>query len=219
MLKTTSCCEVFLKGAPMNADQTSRPSVFQTAQSTPLSASERSESSFDDLAPSSNLPFTQNATGSLHISNQDNPSEDVVATSAAADAPTYVNLQEELAALEEKSGAPMDDESWQALLQQTQSLIQKARDAMEEAKKNSRTSKKALLSEAALLEWEHKLALGDAIRRRMRELDINQNALAHATGIGVGQISLIVNGKQNLTLRTLARLEVALDTRFDLSTK
>ncbi|SER36189.1 Helix-turn-helix [Parafannyhessea umbonata] len=125
-------------------------------------------------------------------------------------------LKSEVETLEsDKARQNLGDKEWENLIRQTENVIKTARIAIENAKLSKRQSHKVIASRALLLEWEHKIAISDSIRARMKELGMNQNELSFATGIGIGQISLIINGKQNMTLRTMARIEAALDFRLD----
>ncbi|MEE1045409.1 MAG: helix-turn-helix transcriptional regulator [Olegusella sp.] len=68
---------------------------------------------------------------------------------------------------------------------------------------------------AEQLETEHKLDISIAVYRRMEELGMNQNDLAERMGVDRSQVSRILKGKMNITLRTIARLEEALGFRLD----
>ena len=57
-------------------------------------------------------------------------------------------------------------------------------------------------------------AIAIKVRRRMQELDMTQKQLADALGCTQQHVSVLLNGKVNMTLETLAKLENAL--QFDL---
>ena len=57
--------------------------------------------------------------------------------------------------------------------------------------------------------------LTNEITFHMRERGISRADLAARMGVSPGRVSQILGGGENLTLRTLAPLAVALDARFD----
>ena len=57
-------------------------------------------------------------------------------------------------------------------------------------------------------------AIAIKVRRRMQELDMTQKQLAETLGCTQQHVSVLLNGKVNMTLETLAKLEKALS--FDL---
>jgi transcriptional regulator with XRE-family HTH domain len=57
--------------------------------------------------------------------------------------------------------------------------------------------------------------LTNEITFHMRERGISRADLAARMGVSPGRVSQILGGGENLTLRTLAALAVALDARFD----
>ena len=57
-------------------------------------------------------------------------------------------------------------------------------------------------------------AIAIKVRRRMKELDMTQKKLAEALDCTQQHVSVLLNGKVNMTLETLAKLERALG--FDL---
>ena len=65
------------------------------------------------------------------------------------------------------------------------------------------------------LEWEHRLDISASVYRRMDELGINKTELARRLGVANSQVSRILSGERNMTLRTIAALEMALDFRLD----
>lgn len=54
-----------------------------------------------------------------------------------------------------------------------------------------------------------------AITWRMKQLGMNRAELARKMGVSPGRVSQILSGDDNLTLRTLASVCVALDARLD----
>ncbi len=60
------------------------------------------------------------------------------------------------------------------------------------------------------IEDDYRMDIALSVSEQMRRLGMGQNDLARSMGIGQAQVSRIVTGKQNLTIRTLARLEEAL---------
>ena len=65
------------------------------------------------------------------------------------------------------------------------------------------------------LRWLHSLDLAISICTRMKELNLSKNEVAERAGIKPSALSRIISGEQNLTLSTIAKLEHALDVRFD----
>lgn len=61
---------------------------------------------------------------------------------------------------------------------------------------------------------KYSYAIAIKVRRRMQELDMTQKQLAEALGCTQQHVSVLLNGKVNMTLETLAKLEKAL--KFDL---
>ena len=61
-------------------------------------------------------------------------------------------------------------------------------------------------------EWmKYSYAIAIKVRRRMEELGWTQKRLAEALGCTQQHISVLLNGKVNMTLETLSKLESALD--------
>ena len=54
-----------------------------------------------------------------------------------------------------------------------------------------------------------------AITWRMKQLGINRTELARIMGVSPGRVSQILSGDENVTLRTLATVCVALDSHLD----
>ena len=65
------------------------------------------------------------------------------------------------------------------------------------------------------LAWDHAMEISAAVYSRMKELNLKKKDLANKMGVNPSQVTKILKGEQSITLRTLAKLEVALD--FDLS--
>lgn len=65
------------------------------------------------------------------------------------------------------------------------------------------------------LAHDHLMDISGSIFSRMREIGITQSELARRAGMDEGRVSKVIRGKENMTMRTLARLEVALDFRLD----
>ena len=61
---------------------------------------------------------------------------------------------------------------------------------------------------------KYSYAIAIKVRRRMQDLGMTQKQLAEALGCTQQHVSVLLNGKVNMTLETLAKLENAL--RFDL---
>lgn len=61
------------------------------------------------------------------------------------------------------------------------------------------------------LAWDHAMEISASVYKRMKELDLKGKDLADRMGVTPARISRIVSGEQSMTLKTLARLEVALD--------
>lgn len=64
--------------------------------------------------------------------------------------------------------------------------------------------------DARNIEEDYRIDIAISVSEQMNRLGISQGDLAKAMGIGQAQVSRIVTAKQNLTIRTLARLEKAL---------
>jgi len=58
--------------------------------------------------------------------------------------------------------------------------------------------------------------LTNEVNWHMRERGLTRADLAALMGVSPGRVSQILGGGENLTLRTLAALSVALDARFDV---
>lgn len=66
------------------------------------------------------------------------------------------------------------------------------------------------------LAWDHAMDISASIFTRLNELNMTQKALADAIGVSASRISQIIKGEPGMSLKTLARIESALD--FDLGT-
>ena len=71
--------------------------------------------------------------------------------------------------------------------------------------------RKALDRELARLPRE----VTTAITWRMKQLGVNRTELARIMGVSPGRVSQILSGDENVTLRTLATVCVALDSHLD----
>ena len=59
--------------------------------------------------------------------------------------------------------------------------------------------------------YSHSLDISGSVYRRMKELGISKSELAERMGVSPAQITKIIKGNQNMTLKTIAKLEYALD--------
>ena len=65
------------------------------------------------------------------------------------------------------------------------------------------------------LAWDHAMEISATVYKRMKALGLKNKDLADKMGVTPARISRILSGEQSMTLKTLARLENALD--MDLS--
>jgi plasmid maintenance system antidote protein VapI len=68
--------------------------------------------------------------------------------------------------------------------------------------------------------FEEELLLGQVrkgIRKRLEELNLPRRELAQRLRVSEGRISQMLSGGENLTLKSLAGLALALNARFDLT--
>lgn len=75
-------------------------------------------------------------------------------------------------------------------------------------------------SQDARRAFEEEILLGGVrkeISRRLDELHLRRRDLAQRLGVSEGRISQMLSGAENLTLKSLAGLALALDARFDLA--
>lgn len=63
--------------------------------------------------------------------------------------------------------------------------------------------------------WDHKMDISSSVHKRMSEVGLSQSELAQRMGMDRAQLSRVLSGSGNVTLKTIARLEVALDFRLD----
>ena len=61
------------------------------------------------------------------------------------------------------------------------------------------------------LAWDHAMEISGSIYKRMQELGLKGKDLADLMGVTPARVSRILSGEQSMTLKTLARLESALD--------
>lgn len=61
------------------------------------------------------------------------------------------------------------------------------------------------------LAWDHAMEISGSVYKRMEELGLKSKDLADRMGVTPARISRILSGEQSMTLKTLARLESALD--------
>lgn len=83
-------------------------------------------------------------------------------------------------------------------------------------KANEHKGKGEFLKEAQYLKdnWDwmkYSYAIAIKVRNRMNELGLTQKRLAESLGCTQQHISILLNGKVNMTLETLSKLEKALD--------
>lgn len=62
---------------------------------------------------------------------------------------------------------------------------------------------------------DHAMDISGSIFARMEEMGITQSELAKRLDMDESQVSRIIRGKRNITLKTLAKIEIALDFRLD----
>ena len=65
------------------------------------------------------------------------------------------------------------------------------------------------------LAWDHAMNISGSVYTRMKELGMAKSELAAKMGVKPAQITRLIKGQTNMTLKTLARIESALD--IDLS--
>lgn len=65
------------------------------------------------------------------------------------------------------------------------------------------------------LAWDHAMDISGSVYTRMRELGMTKCELAERMGVKPGQVTRIIKGEANLTLKSIAKLETALG--IDLS--
>jgi transcriptional regulator with XRE-family HTH domain len=65
------------------------------------------------------------------------------------------------------------------------------------------------------LAYEHALDISVSIYKRMKETGVTKTALAKKLGCDKSQVTRILSTHQNMTLKTIASIEIALDFRLD----
>lgn len=65
---------------------------------------------------------------------------------------------------------------------------------------------------------KYSMQIAIKVRSRMKELGLTQTTLAAKIGCSQQYVSLLLKGKENLTLETIAKIESALDLQFFGST-
>lgn len=65
------------------------------------------------------------------------------------------------------------------------------------------------------LAWDHAMDISGSVYTRLKELGMTQAELAKKLGVTPGRVTQILKGDPGMTLKTLARLEHALDVRLD----
>lgn len=65
------------------------------------------------------------------------------------------------------------------------------------------------------LAWDHAMDISGSVYTRLKELKMTQKELAEKLDVTPGRVTQIIKGDPGMTLKTLARLEHALDMRLD----
>lgn len=65
------------------------------------------------------------------------------------------------------------------------------------------------------LAWNHNADISASAYKRMKELNITQGELADRMKMHPSQLSRLLSGEGNITVKTIARLETALSFRLD----
>lgn len=65
------------------------------------------------------------------------------------------------------------------------------------------------------LAWDHAMDISGSVYTRLKELKMTQTELAKKLDVTPGRVTQIIKGDPGMTLKTLARLEHALDMRLD----
>lgn len=92
-------------------------------------------------------------------------------------------------------------------------------DALEFLRSHEHKSDNSFIKEESLVleNWDwlrYSFAVAIKVKSRMQELGITQKQLAEVLGCSQQNVSVILNGRVNLTIETIAKLEKAL--KFDL---
>lgn len=67
------------------------------------------------------------------------------------------------------------------------------------------------------LAWDHAMDISASIYSRLKELSMTQKELADMLGVSPGRVSQIIKGEPGMTIRTLAKIETALDLNLSSS--
>lgn len=65
------------------------------------------------------------------------------------------------------------------------------------------------------LAWDHVMDISGSVYTRLKELGMSNKDLAAELGVSTGRVSQILKGYPGMSLKMLAKLEVALDFRLD----
>lgn len=65
------------------------------------------------------------------------------------------------------------------------------------------------------LAWDHAMDISGSVYTRLKELKMTQKELAKKLDVTPGRVTQIIKGDPGMTLKTLARLECALNMRLD----
>lgn len=67
------------------------------------------------------------------------------------------------------------------------------------------------------LAWEHAMDISASIYSRLKELSMTQKEFADMLGVSPGRVSQMIKGEPGMTIRTLAKIETALDLSLSSS--
>ena len=65
------------------------------------------------------------------------------------------------------------------------------------------------------LAWDHAMDISGSVYARLKELGMSKKDLAAKLGVSAGRVSQIIKGYPGMSLKMLAKLEVALGFRLD----
>lgn len=65
------------------------------------------------------------------------------------------------------------------------------------------------------LAWDHAMDISGSVYDRLKELSMSNKDLAAKLGVTPGRVSQILKGYPGMSLKMLAKLEIALDFRLD----
>lgn len=65
------------------------------------------------------------------------------------------------------------------------------------------------------LAWDHAMDISGSVYARLKELGMSNKDLADKLGVSAGRVSQIIKGYPGMSLKMLAKLEVALGFRLD----